>query len=670
MVDIDIGGVSLISAICNHAIRQGPECGAADMRRRKCIFVRGAAVAQPFFSVVAVLMTLLFLTPYGSPDATAAESRARPDAKRVMVLHSFGREFKPWSEYARSIRTELDRQSPWPIDIIDHSLVAARSSDEDSEKPFVDYLRALFARRLPDLIISIGAPAAAFVQRNRQQLFADTPMVFTAVEQRRVQFSRLTASDAVVAARINYLASFENILRVLPDTKAITVVVGTSPIEKFWKEAIAKEIEPATGQVALSWTDHLSFEEVLQNAAKLPPQSAIFWELMIVDAAGVMHEGNAALGRLHAVANAPIFSYDETFFGRETVGGPFLRVIDTSRETASVAIRILGGEKPGDIKVPPIQYAQPQFDFREMQRWGIPESRLPPGSEIHFREPSTWEKYRLHILGVLAALLLQAVLISWLLYEHRRRQIAEADSLHRMNELARMNRIATAGELSASIAHEIRQPLVAISSSGSAALNWLQHKVPNIEEARHALERIVKASHRADDVIKSVRAMFRSEPAARVAVNFNDLIEQVLVLVEHQMRSNGIALETVLEYRSSPWVMADPVQLQQAILNLIMNAIEAMSTSDQARVLHIESGFDQDGNATLLVQDSGPGFDEKIAENLFKPFVTTKPSGMGMGLSICKSIVEQHQGTLTATSIKPRGALFQIVLPHAGTSTG
>ena len=237
------------------------------------------------------------------------------EPKRVMLLHSFGREFKPWSEYAREIRTELVQQSPWALDITEHSLITARSSNQNPEAPFVQYLGALFSEHPLDLIVSIGAPAAAFVQRHRHELFADTPMVFTAVDERRVQFSVLSDNDSVVAVRINYLAALENILRVLPDTKNVTVVVGTSPIEKFWKDEIAKEAEPLTNRVTLSWTDHLSFEELLKHAAALPSQSAIFWELMIVDAAGVVHEGNTALARLRKVANAPIFSYDEAFFG-------------------------------------------------------------------------------------------------------------------------------------------------------------------------------------------------------------------------------------------------------------------------------------------------------------------------------------------------------------------
>ena len=213
-------------------------------------------------------------------------------------------------------------------------------------------------------------------------------MVFTAVDERRVQSSLLTPSDAVVAVRIDYLAAMKNILQVLPDTRNIVVVVGTSPIEKFWKEEIGSSVASPSDRVRIAWTDGLSFDELLKQAAALPPHTAIFWELMIVDAAGVVHEGNTALARLHAAANAPIFSYDESFFGGEIVGGPMLSVQEGSRQTAAVAVRILGGEKAGDIKLPPIGFAAPKFDWRQMQRWGISESRLPPGSESISANPA------------------------------------------------------------------------------------------------------------------------------------------------------------------------------------------------------------------------------------------------------------------------------------------
>ena len=273
------------------------------------------------FCATAGLVVFLVVS-LGCPAGFAAES------KRVMLLHSFGRDFKPWSEYAKTIRAELDRQSPWPLDIIENSLVSARFSDENAEAPFVEYLRTLFAKYPLDLIVSIGAPAANFVQRHRQQLFLTTPMIFTTVEQRRIQFANLTENDSVVAVAHDFPAIIENILRVLPDTKTIAVVNGNSSLEKLWLQDMQKEFAPFADRVSFIWWNDRSFEEILKQAAALPPHSAIFWHLMNVDAAGIQHEGERALARLYAVANAPIFSYADVFFGRELVGGPMHSVLE------------------------------------------------------------------------------------------------------------------------------------------------------------------------------------------------------------------------------------------------------------------------------------------------------------------------------------------------------
>ena len=273
------------------------------------------------------------------------------------------------------------------MDFLDHSLVNARLDDENSEAAFVEYLRALYASRPVDLIVAIGAPAATFVQRYRQRLFPATPMVFTAVEQRRVQYEKLTENDTVVAVAHDFPAAFDNILRVLPLTKTIAVVNGASPNETFWLEEMRRELAPLAGRVELRWYNEKSFEEILIDAARLPPHSAIFWHLMNVDAAGVAHEANDALNKLSSSANAPIFSYDGSFFGEAIVGGPMHSVHKLSQITAAVAIRILNGEKAGDIKTPPTGFAAPIFDWRQMQRWGISreqsaarQHRLLPGA--------------------------------------------------------------------------------------------------------------------------------------------------------------------------------------------------------------------------------------------------------------------------------------------------
>ena len=345
------------------------------------------------------------------------------------------------------------------MDVIDHSLITARFSDHGSEIAFVEYLRALYAKHPLDLVICLGAPAAGFVQRHRHELFSSTAVLFTSVEQRRIQVSSLTENDTVVAIAQNFPAIIENILHVLPNTKTVAVVIGNSPLEKLWLEVLRKEFAPFAGRLSFIWYNDRSFADILKHSAALPPDSAIFWHQMNVDAAGVVHHDDRGLTRLHAVANAPIFSFTDAFFGGEVVGGPMNSVVEGSRLTVAVAVRVLGGEKAGDIKIPPIGFATPKFDWREMQRWGISESRLPPGSEIHFRSPNAWEQYRWQIIAVTAALLLQMLLITALVYERRHRQLAEVETRHRMDELAHMNRHATVGELSTSIAHEISQPL-------------------------------------------------------------------------------------------------------------------------------------------------------------------------------------------------------------------
>ena len=208
-----------------------------------------------------------------------------------------------------------------------------------------------------------------------------------------MDFDKLTKYDTVVAASNDDPAFFENILHVLPLTTTIAIVVGASPSETWWRNEVAKSTARFADRVQFRWYNELSFEDMLKDAANLPPHSAIFWIGLNVDAAGVAHEGNSAFSRLYRIANAPIFFHDETFFGEGIVGGPMQIVARQSKKAAEVALRILDGENVGDIKPTFVELAAPMFDWRQMQRWGIAESNLPPGSTVYFREPTVWERY-------------------------------------------------------------------------------------------------------------------------------------------------------------------------------------------------------------------------------------------------------------------------------------
>jgi C4-dicarboxylate-specific signal transduction histidine kinase len=230
-----------------------------------------------------------------------------------------------------------------------------------------------------------------------------------------------------------------------------------------------------------------------------------------------------------------------------------------------------------------------------------------------------------------------------------------------MAELTHMNRLATAGVLSASIAHEISQPLSAIVTEASAARRWLARTEPNIEEAREALHQIESAGHRAGEIIASLRGMFKKETQARNPIDINKLIFTVLATVRHELQKHQIELRTELD-ESLPTLEGDRVQLQQVVLNLIMNAIEAMQSA-APRILSVRSGVSKPNVVHVTVEDTGTGVDPSNHDHIFNPMFTTKERGMGIGLSICHSIIESHNGRIWATRAINKGSIFQFELP-------
>ena len=230
-------------------------------------------------------------------------------------------------------------------------------------------------------------------------------------------------------------------------------------------------------------------------------------------------------------------------------------------------------------------------------------------------------------------------------------------------ELAHANRIATMGQLSASIAHEISQPLGAALSYANAASHWLAAQPPNLEEVRRDLSFIVQSGVRASEVIDRIRALVKKAPPRKDRLEINEAILQVIALAQNEMASKGISLRTQLA-EALPATQGDRVQLQQVILNLLINAMEAMSAmSEGPRELLISTAKTDSEGVLVAVRDSGPGLAPESVERLFEPFYTTKPGGLGMGLSICRSIIESHHGRLWATANTPHGAVFQFNLP-------
>jgi signal transduction histidine kinase len=263
-----------------------------------------------------------------------------------------------------------------------------------------------------------------------------------------------------------------------------------------------------------------------------------------------------------------------------------------------------------------------------------------------------------------------------------RKQAEEAVS-KAQSELAHVTRVTTLGELTASIAHEVNQPLAAVVTNANATLRWLSGDSPNLAEAREAIRRIIRDGKRGGEIIGRIRALAKKAPPKKDWLDLNETIGEVIAMARSEVQRNGVLLQTKLA-NNLPLILGDKIQLQQVILNLLMNAVEAMSgsgegprelgvNSEKVAEIHGESKEERYENRDLTdtewthvlitVRDSGPGLDPRRLNRLFDPFYTTKPQGMGMGLAISRSIVEAHGGRLWAKASEPRGAVFQFTLP-------
>jgi signal transduction histidine kinase len=542
-----------------------------------------------------------------------------------------------------------------------------RVREAPDETPFVNYIRALLAGRKLDLVVPVSAPATYFVQRHRATLFPATPMLIVGADPRRIPAANLTRLDTAVLDEDDIPDYVENILRVRPDTTEVAIVLGSSPLERFWAAEAQRELQPFTARVHFSYFNDLTFAEMLKRAATMPPHSAIMWGLLSEDAAGVPYSQDRALTVMREVANAPMFGAGDYELGRGIIGGPLTRTQIIGQDAARVAVRILHGEAPGDIKPILVPHGAPMYDWRELHRWNIREALLPPGSVVLFREHSVWQQYRWQILSAITLMLLEAALILALLYEHRRRRNAEIEAQSRLSELAHMNRRSAIGELSASITHELQQPLTAILSNTETA-ELLLASTTNAVDMKDILADIKRDDLRASEVIKRVRRLLAKGPLEAQEVNLNEVVSEVFDILSAQASARRVTLSTNLSLRPLR-VNGDRIQLQQVVLNLVMNAMDAVANSVERRIVGrtalVDGAF-----AQVSIEDSGTGIPTGQTEQIFEPFFTTKEAGMGMGLSITRTIVENHGGRIVAENHRGGGAVLHFTVPLLQPSAG
>ena len=591
----------------------------------------------------------------------AASSEAQQVARQVLLLQSVNRGNLAIDQFTGNFRVELDQRADTPVNVV-QVVVGPAGFVAASEQALVSYIRSTFVDRPdPDLIMSIGGPAAVFARKHRQQLFPGTPLLFAGVDQRYLGDAPLGENETAVAIVTDYPGVVDGILQLLPETKRVFMVTGSGQIGQFWHLELQDAFRRFHDRLTFVWLTDLSLQETLRRVASLPPDSAIFYITFGTDATGAAYADQRVFAELQARTKAPLFGALGAYLGAGIVGGSLISIDELARTTADAATRLLNGTAPKHINAPPQFRGQPIFDWRELNRWRIPESRLPAGSVVRYRAPSLWQQYRSTVLSAAAALAVQSLLIVGLLYQRRERRRAEIESLRNLALAADASRRQTISTLTGSIAHELGQPLSSMIHNTQALQMMIAADGAAPETMGEILSDIRSQGAQATQIIERHRTMLRHRQLDKTPIDLHAVISEGLALVAHDMRARQI--EAIVNPAPNRCVVnGDQVLLQQVLVNLLVNAMDAMAETAPARRRVTIRTDVRTADVAVSVRDAGTGLPEHVNGTLFTPFVTTKANGLGIGLAIARTIIDAHGGTIEGRDNTEGGATFTFTL--------
>ena len=596
--------------------------------------------------------------------------------ENVLLVFDEDKDLPGMAAINQGLRDGLRAEFKDDVVFYSESLQLSKFRGGDYHGVLPDYLQRKYHGRKFDLVVAVMEPSLDFLLQHRDTIFPGVPILFCGVDSTDLGGRTLPADVTGVTMKRDFAPTVEIALQLQPDTRHVYVIGGSSRFDRKMQDIARRDLGALEKRTSITWLTSLPMDELLGQVSKLPPHSVILYLTVFTDGAGRPFVTHDALRRINQVANAPVYVSVDQYLGTGAVGGSVYSVHTLGKEAARLGARILRGESPSAIAPVPLSAYVPMFDWRQLRRWNLDEARLPSNSVLRYQTLTIWQAYKWYILVGVTALVLQTGLVIGLLVNRaqrrraeqarreseERRGRAEEDLQRQREQLAHALRLTTLGELTASISHELNQPLTAIAANALAAQKLLESdpKNPDVDEA---LEDMISDSIRAAEIIRRLQALFRKKPATQAVLDLNSVIEDVLHLLASDLRNRQMQVQFV-HSNSLPKVMGDGIQLRQVIINLLRNAEDAIAHAAAGpREIRIVTSETEDALVGIAICDSGSGVAENELERIFEHFVSSKAEGLGMGLAISRSIVEAHGGRIWAARNEGRGLTLHIHLP-------
>jgi signal transduction histidine kinase/CheY-like chemotaxis protein len=602
---------------------------------------------------------------------------------RLLVLHWYDRDYATNDSFDGAFQAALHSSTPEDIEYYSEYLETNKFPGEKQSRLLSRYLREKYADRTIDVIIA-GAPLTLdFLLEHRAELFPHTPIVFgTTLPVATHAISQAGAAGFYYSR--SYAKTVSLALELDPETKQLFVISGTLNHDKSVESVVRDDLQPYRNRVAITYLTDLSLEELTARVRNLPPQSIVLyaWQ-QLLDQRGRIIETMDILARIAPKANAPIYGKSHVQIGLGIVGGYVWTQEGMAAKLAEIMLRVVHGTRPQDI---PIENAPdtPMFDWRQLQRWGIREDRLPLGSVILFRELTFWQQYKWRIVAVIVIFVLQALLIGALLVQRRRTGRAQSKLQEHEQHLEQVVQRRTAelveardqaqaanhakGAFLANMSHELRTPLNAIL--GFTAMVRAEAELS--ERHRDDLALVGSSGEHLLGLIDDVLDMAKIESGGIAVVedtlDLHRLVSDTANMLRGRAQAKNLELLLAVSSRAPQFVHSDPAKLRQVLTNLVGNAVKY---TDQGSVIVRLNARPSDKSPDLVlifdVEDTGIGIAEEDQARIFEPFVQAGGArtrkGSGLGLSISRHFVQLLGGTIRVESTLGRGSRFQVEVP-------